>query len=147
MRALHNVTDKYTELLREKGYRITPIRKALLNILKEGQLPLSVSDIAQALKNKKVSAHKTTVYRELSCLEREGLVMPVRIGRALQYQLPSEDHRHHLVCTECHLVEDVVLPDDLKEQEKTIEKSKRFRITRHALEFFGVCRECDRAER
>lgn len=143
----YNATDKYAELLRERGYRVTPIRKALLKILEEKRLPLSVSGIAQALKSKKVSAHKTTVYRELSCLEREGLVMPVRIGRALQYQLPSEDHRHHLVCTECHLVEDVVLPDDLNEQEKTIEKSKRFRITRHALEFFGVCRECDRAER
>lgn len=137
-----SLSAKYVKRLQEKGHRVTLVRKNILEILEKEQTPVSASEVALLLLQKGEKTHQTTVYRELAFLEKEGFVEPVRIGRATRYALIQEGHRHHLVCTECELVEDVMLENDLIEQEKKIERVKRFHITRHALEFFGVCREC-----
>lgn len=128
--------------LKASGFRHTVVRTALIEILASGGKPKSVPDLTDALADRKLPVNKTTLYRELEFLKQQGIVTDVRLNeRQTRYELTG-DHHHHLVCTSCDRVEDVEVDRDLEEQERMIERATNFKITRHALEFFGVCGFC-----
>ncbi len=124
--------------------RSTPVRKALIKILSKNHQPLSAFDILARLHTQKLPVNKTTVYRQLTLLEQQGLVETVRLSdRSVRYELADEtNHHHHLVCIKCNDVKDVNFKDHLISQEKNIQKNKKFKILRHSLEFFGLCVNC-----
>ncbi len=149
--------------------RSTPVHKALLKILSKNKSPLSAFDILAKLHAQKLPANKTTVYRQLALLEKQGLAHTVRLSdRSIRYELTDKNnHHHHLVCVKCNDVKDINFKDHLVKQEKTIQKNKRslnlrqaskeeiaisslfsfskykkFKILRHSLEFFGLCFNC-----
>ncbi len=124
--------------------RSTPVHQALLKILAKNQAPLSAFEILAKLHAKKLLVNKTTVYRQLTLLEEQNLIHTVRLSdRSVRYELVNEkNHHHHLVCVKCNDVKEVSLKNHLDKQEKVIEKNKGFKITRHSLEFFGLCFNC-----
>lgn len=132
--------------LRDKGERITTVRRVILDILSHKKQPLSAKEILQQLKKKKLLVNKTTVYRQLSLLESHEIVRPIRFAdRTVRYEITSpDDHHHHLVCTYCHRTEDVSLPKDVERQTKIIQKKNKFQVLQHALEFFGICENCQK---
>ena len=128
----------------QNNSRNTPVRQALLKILSRNKSPLSAFDILAKLHQQKFTVNKTTVYRQLELLEKQALVETVRLSdRSLRYELANKaNHHHHLVCLKCNDVQDVDFKDDLKNQEKIIQKNNKFKILRHSLEFFGLCVKC-----
>lgn len=132
------------EHLVEKGERITPIRRALLYLFLEYDRPLTVPEILSALNKKDINANKTTVYRQLETLERYTLVHEILFtDNVARYELSTpDDHHHHLVCLRCKNIEDLSLPNDTARQEKAIWRKNGFKVLRHSLEFFGLCRKC-----
>jgi Fur family ferric uptake transcriptional regulator len=124
--------------------RSTPVHKALLKILSKTQPPLSAFDILAKLHTQKLLANKTTVYRQLTLLEEQGLIHTVRLSdRSVRYELVNEKkHHHHLICIKCNDVKDINLKNHLAPQEKVVQKNNRFKILRHSLEFFGLCVNC-----
>lgn len=134
---------KQAEELRSRGFRITAARKAILEILSAGRKPLSASEVHESLLKRRLKGDRVTVYRELDFLEKQGVVQAVQFqDRNRRYELASLKHHHHLICQECNSVEDVCLEEDLETQEQQIEKRTNFKITRHSLEFFGLCANC-----
>lgn len=104
--------------------------------------PVSALEIQKKLLQKKITANKTTVYRELSFLKKQNIILELQFGdRTKRYELIST-HHHHIICTNCDKVEDVELKKDLATAEKMIAKNKKFAMIRHSLEFYGVCRAC-----
>lgn len=131
------------ETLRLKGHRITATRKAILEVLADEQRPLSASEIHASLSKRGRKADKVTVYREMDFLEKEGLAVCVRLGdRNRRYELSSREHHHHLVCQKCEKVEDIQLDEDFEAQERKIVQQTHFKVLRHSLEFFGLCKTC-----
>lgn len=135
--------DQIAETLRAKGYRITGARKAILDCLLSATSPLSAADIHLMLRKRKLAADKVTVYREMEMLEKEGIVVPIQLqDRNRRYELASLDHHHHLICQNCHRIDDVELHDDFTPQERAIAQRNKFKVLRHSLEFFGLCQRC-----
>lgn len=133
----------FIKSLKEKGHKITEARIAICKTLEVGSRPLSVQDILAILSKKKIMADKTTVYREIAFLLREGLIVEIRFqDRKKRYEVAEQDHHHHVVCTSCDSVEDVEIEDDLEKQERVIARQKGFKILSHSLEFFGLCESC-----
>lgn len=129
--------------LRTRGNRITVARKNIVDILSESGEPLCASDILGALAKRGAKADKVTVYRELTFLEKEGVVVPIQLqDRNRRYELAEMEHHHHLICQKCRRVQDVFLETDLEDEEEKISKKMKFKILRHSLEFFGLCRNC-----
>jgi Fur family ferric uptake transcriptional regulator len=126
--------------------RVTPIRTALLEILSKTKKPLTTQEILTALLKKKISANKTTVYRQLESLKENHLVTEVYFNdRNTRYELEDEKtHHHHLVCLKCKKVEDVTLPEDLHHQEKLVLKKNKCKVLQNFLEFFGLCKNCQK---
>lgn len=132
-----------TEKFSSDGGRLTPIRAALLTLLEKRREPQTPQELVRALSRRGRSVNKTTVYRQLEALQKQGIIREVRFAdRSSRYELADDDHHHHLVCVVCGRIEDVELPTDLAAQEKIILKKSGFKVLEHSLEFFGRCRKC-----
>ena len=135
-----NIASKL-DLLRKDGHRITRVRQKLLEIFTQEQLPLSVKELISQLKQGRIEVNKTTVYRELEFLLKQKFVSVVDLSDgAKRFESSDSDHHHHLICDNCGSIEDMPLNDHLLERE-LIGKTK-FKVQRHALEFFGFCADC-----
>ncbi|MCH7552283.1 transcriptional repressor [Patescibacteria group bacterium] len=128
--------------LRERGNRITKVRREMVALLVKAQAPLAALDILQVLEKKKLQVNKTTVYRELDFLGENNIVQEVEFGdKKKRYEI-SDKHHHHVVCVQCKRVEDVDLEKDLDMEERKIAKQKGYKMINHSLEFFGLCAKC-----
>lgn len=132
--------------LKIRGERITAVRRALIGIFLSAKGPFSAPEIVRLFKAKRLAVNKTTVYRQLKTLHKHNLLHEVRLeGRTVRYELAEpNDHHHHLVCLRCHKIEEVSFPGDVAREERAIWKQARFKVRRHALEFFGWCQKCQR---
>lgn len=129
--------------LASQGFRITLARKAIIDLLMRKPEPLSAKEIQTEFFEEKIQIDKVTIYRELEFLEKNGVIVPVQFDdRNRRYEISTLSHHHHLICERCRRVEDVVLQNELGEEELLIEKNKHFKVTRHSLEFFGLCASC-----
>lgn len=131
------------ERLQKEKYRITPARRAVIELLTSAHSPLSAPDLAAMLKKKKVRADKTTVYREIAFLLKSGIVRELQFDeRSKRYEVISGQHTHHLICTSCSVVEAAVLNHDLDAVERRLKAQKKFKVQHHSLEFYGLCASC-----
>ena len=138
--------NELKENLKEKGYKLTPQRRAILDIIinKEGQ-HLTAEEIYDEVKKICPDIGLATVYRTVLLLEEVNVIYKLDLNDGCsRYELvhSDEEHRHHhLVCNKCKKVFEV--QDDLLEElEERIEKTYKFRILDHSVKFFGICSEC-----
>ena len=126
--------------LSANGYKITPQRRLILEMLRENR-HASAEDICAVLKQKEPNISLGTVYRNLALLMRLSIVTAVdfRDGR-LRYEL-NDSHHHHLICMRCGKL--VEFPGcDLKNILGDAAEKVNFRVIDHSLEVFGYCGEC-----
>ena len=100
--------DEILSLLRSRGGRVTPARRALVGALLDATGEhTTADDLAELVQAVHPDVHRSTIYRTLADLERLGVVDHVHLGhgRAV-YHLAGEAH-HHLVCEECGEVVEV----------------------------------------
>ena len=122
---------------------MTKARRGLIRLVEGAKRPLSVKEMERGLKEIGVEASKTTVYREISFLVKNGLVKEVNLyPEEKRYESAFLAHHHHLVCEKCGRVEGIG-GCKLAEIEQEMYRKKGFRVTRHSLEFYGLCVECN----
>lgn len=127
----------------QKPYRLTPARRALIEIFTDKPQPISVQKIGLTLHDKGVIVNKTTIYRELNFLLEKKLIQEVLINSKKSfYESAKLEHHHHFICNSCGEIDDVILDKDLSQTEKTLERKKKIKIEKHSLEFFGLCAKC-----
>jgi Fe2+ or Zn2+ uptake regulation protein len=94
-------------------------------------------------KKLKKSLDEATVYRALEALASSGIIRRVDLGHSHAHYEFEKSHHHHIVCTDCGVVEDIEVISVEKELEKMTGSSKQFKsIYSHNLEFFGSCKSC-----
>lgn len=138
------------EKLREKEFKLTPQRRATLDVLIENQSKhLSTEDVYELVKSKYPNIGLATIYRTLQLFDDFDIVKKLNFNDGCyRYEL-SEDERHqhhHLICIDCGNVYE--FDDDLLEQlEHKIEKDNDFQVTDHMVKFFGYCKNCKREDK
>ncbi len=138
-----NRAESILQELRQRGFRMTAGRQAIVRILADAKQPQSIQEIHEAIIRQKQTINLTTVYRELDNLVQQGICRSMQFGdRHARFEVSPSDHRHHLVCTECRTIEDVVMDHDLDHVEKTLKKRTKFKVLNHNLEFYGLCEKC-----
>jgi len=131
------------EYLKDKGFKATKHRYALLQIMFSNKKPLSVPEILDLFEDLKLSPNKTTIYREIEFLIQEKILVEVIIGGdKKRYELASLEHHHHLICNNCESISDIKVNTDLNTIQKQLEKDNNFKIKSHTLEFYGLCSNC-----
>ncbi len=122
--------------------RTTKVRLALIELLKDTSTPLSISEILSKLSSKALKPNKTTIYRELEFLSKQGLTSSVDFGEGKKRYEGPGDHHHHIICVNCKRVKDVKIEKDLDIFNAKIVKTAGFKPVGHSLEFFGLCENC-----
>lgn len=129
--------------LQTEGYKQTKLRSFLLTFLSHKKKPYTAQELQSFAHRKIGSIHKTSIYRELEFLVKKKILTEIFFtDGVIRYELTDLPHHHHLVCRNCHNIEDIVVADELQKLEKSIRQEKSFVIERHSLEFFGLCRIC-----
>lgn len=131
-----------TELLKSKGEKITPARKAILEVLGNSSQLLSVAEIYEELRNNKINVNYSTVYRNLDVLNKNNVVEKITFPEGTKYKLQVEgQHLHHLICKSCHQTQ--VLPYcPFQELEDIIRAKTNFLPLEHKFEIYGYCEDC-----
>ncbi len=138
--------NKFKANLKEKGYKLTPQRRAIVDMIinNEGK-HLTVEEIYELVKNDCPEIGLATVYRTVQLLEEIGVVSKLNLNDGCsRYEIihEYENHQHHhLVCTNCEKV--IEVEDDLLEVlEHKIEEKYNFKIKNHSVKFYGICSDC-----
>lgn len=140
------VTEQLRERLKQKGYKLTPQRRAVLDaVVNNVGKHLSTEEIYDLVKTECPEIGLATVYRTLLLLSDLGILSKLNLeDGCVRYELNlhEEDHQHHhLICTSCGAVIEVVM-DLLESLEDEIEKNYEFKIQDHKVKFFGLCKNC-----
>lgn len=130
--------EKITKSLKLGKLKITPIRFKLLDILEHSSTPQRVKDLV-----KNVQSDIATVYRNLKSLIDLGLVVQVFLDQKEAYfELAKKEHHHHAICENCGNMTDIKDLIHNKLDNEALKKSDFAIISRHSLEFFGLCKKC-----
>ncbi len=129
--------------LRKRGYKITPQRRTIINVIMHSREHLTPAEIYERIRQEHPGIGLVTIYRTLEILARLGLICEMHAGgncRSYLMRRPS-GHHHHLICSDCGTVIDFT-DCDLGELERRLSKETSFKINSHLLEFVGQCRKC-----
>jgi Fe2+ or Zn2+ uptake regulation protein len=129
--------------LKDKGYRITAQRQAMVEMLIEADKPLSASEIWEKLKMRYRGISLDTVYRNLHVLVDLGALIPINaMGKdSVRYELVYTSHHHHIVCVKCGKSQCIDYCP-IEPQLIIMLKNHGYELVRHNLELFGVCHQC-----
>ena len=123
--------------------RSTPARRAISDFLEKSLSPVDAEQIIEFLRSKSLKTNKATVYRNLENLYRNGFLERLEFGEGkFRYEI-KKNHHHHLICTDCGRVEEVS-GEYLLDLEDKIRRENGFLIKNHSLEFFGLCKDCQK---
>ncbi|WP_125154656.1 Fur family transcriptional regulator [Clostridium rectalis] len=140
--------ERLKNTLKEKGYKLTPQRRAIVDIIiKNEGSHLTTEELYNLVKEECPEIGLATVYRTVLLLEEMGIVTRLDLNDGCsRYELVHEDENHqhhHLICTNCGKVLEVE-GDLLEVLEHNIESKYDFKIKDHSVKFYGICSECSK---
>lgn len=128
--------------LKERGFRLTPQRMAVLRILAASEDHPSVETIHERVRADFPMVSLATVYKTVNLLKEMGEVLELAFGDDHRRYDGNRPRPHpHLICVKCHSIADVNfaglanLPDE-------IARHSGYQILNHRLDFFGICPAC-----
>jgi Fur family ferric uptake transcriptional regulator len=130
-------------LIKRSGLRNTKQRKAILDIIRISELPVTAEDVYLELKKQHIPVNLSTVYRTMETMSECMLIKKLRfLGEEKTFfEYFKAMHRHYLVCLRCKKI----LPISgcpLKSYEKTLEEKTDYSISGHRLDIYGYCPQC-----
>lgn len=136
----------------DHGYRYTQQRQKVADFLWQHRDKHITTEEAYTLLHKsEPSIGKATVHRMYHLLMELGFARRIEIGDGLfRYEIcsrNSETHtHHHLICSECGLVQDVQ-EDMLEDMEHRLGEKYGFTVADHKVQFWGLCKSCKNKEK
>jgi Fe2+ or Zn2+ uptake regulation protein len=133
--------DALTTRFREQGLRVTPQRQAIFRLLEgNGEHP-TVEALFEAARAEMPTISLKTVYQTVHDLEDLGEVHLLDVGTGSVRVDPNVEHpHHHMICTECGRVRDVVV--DVTDLRIPARARDGFAVSDVQVHFRGVCAEC-----
>ena len=135
--------NQVKSILRQRGFKITPQRLAILDTVTSSHEHLTPTAIYDRVSLEYPGIGLVTIYRTLELLTELGLICEMHLGgncRSYLMRRPAV-HHHHLICSDCRTVIDFT-DCNLDELENRLSRETDFTINGHVLEFLGQCPDC-----
>ena len=130
-----------TEILRDKGFKVTPQRLAIYKILKESYDHPSAEMVYEKLQSRYPTMSLATVYKTIEVFLEIDLVHYLNVGEdKARYDAHTHPHAH-MVCDKCSEILDIE-DSELKNLQDSIEVTSGYQINRARVYFHGVCPKC-----
>lgn len=128
-------------LLRACGFRLTPQRLAILRILNQVGRHHTPQEVYELAVKEIPGITEATVYRTLSFLTTQGLVLDAHVGNGQLVYESAEHIHHHLVCRACHAT-CMVDQADLSGVFHDLEQKTGYQIESRHVTLLGLCPDC-----
>lgn len=130
-----------TELLRSNGFKVTPQRLAVYEVLANTKEHPNAEMIFNSLQATYPTMSLATVYKTIDILNEIGLVQILNASEdSFRYDADTSEHAH-IRCIECDRVDDVFDLDTAKFN-ADIQKDTNYRLVGQQFYFYGVCPGC-----
>ena len=129
------------ERLKKAGYKLTPARRAVIEVLESNRDHLSHNEILNEGQKLYARLSRATVYRTMETLVELNLVRSIYLNDPTQRFMSAAGGHHHLICTNC----DAVLEFDhctVDQLSRDLAEKFNFQVRNHLLEFQGLCENC-----
>jgi Fe2+ or Zn2+ uptake regulation protein len=130
------------DILRKRGYRLTPQRHMILRVIQEADTHLNIEQIMERVQQANPCVNLSTVYRTLELFKHVDLVRESHLhGEQPTYEIAEGHAHHHLICRRCHTTIhlDGALLGDLNE---LLQKQHQFHNLTLELVAAGYCDDC-----
>jgi Fur family zinc uptake transcriptional regulator len=137
--------DTAEQLCQQRGKRLTPIRRKVLEILLRQKRSVKAYDLLEKIRCVQPGAAPPTVYRALDFLNEEGLVHRLDAVNAWSACLDAGGKPHDLlvICTQCGAVAELSDPG-LSHQLANKVASAGFVLASQETELRALCGKCQR---
>ena len=131
--------------LMSRGLRMTHQRRTILSVVETAPEHLDASQILRKARHVDATVDRSTVYRTLDLLKRQGLIDELDLvhinGEGHYYERKLGRDHIHMACLRCGKITEFVSEtfDSLKKQ---LERDCRFHIVVSRLEVGGYCSGC-----
>ena len=98
--ATHDYND-VLDLLRSRGLRMTPQRRAIVSEVMRVSGHISPAAIARKVESEMPGVNPSTVYRTLALLEDVGVLQHSHVETGAEYHRAEEAQHVHLTCHRC----------------------------------------------
>lgn len=139
--------DEMRYYLHQHGYKLTPQRETILNVLANEDEHLSAEDIYDRVRKDNPNIGLATVYRTLEMLSAMKIIDKVSFeDQKVRYEWRKTElthAHHHLYCKDCGTI--IEIDEDLIGLiTPIISKKYHFQIDDLPLSFYGYCEDCQK---
>ncbi|MGI5998850.1 MAG: Fur family transcriptional regulator [Lutispora sp.] len=132
-----------TKILKERGFKVTPQRLAVFNVLKNTK----EHPCAETIYNKLLPMYPTmslaTVYKSLEVFKSIGIIQELDLGEgSSRYDANTKQHPH-IHCLSCGRVEDVD-NDMIYDLLDNVKARTGYNLIKQQLYFYGYCPDCQK---
>lgn len=131
--------------LADRGIRMTAQRRAILSVIETARKHLDASQILRKARTLDTSVDRSTVYRTLDLLKRQGLIDELDLmhlkGDGHYYERKLGRDHIHMACLRCGKIAEFV-SETFESLKKQLERDCRFHIVVSRLEVGGYCSAC-----
>lgn len=131
---------EYRGLALPSHTRLTPQRRALLDLIAERDGSFTAVGLLQEARRRNPELGLATVYRTVDLLRRTGSVRSLAGDARPAYVRCDPGHHHHLICLTCGAVEETELCGAPSPAE--LRRRYGFRAEGHELDVYGTCVRC-----
>lgn len=134
------------KFLKSKGLRFTKQREIIVSEFLKASSHISAGELYQRISANHKNIGFATVYRTLKVLLEFGLAEGKSFGDGQARFEPSENtsHHDHLICEKCGEILEFY-DSNLERIQEEISKRFGFKIIRHDLQIYGLCKKCNKS--
>jgi len=129
--------EELVQKFKKYGYKMTPQRRAILEVLAGDTLHPTAEQIHEAVRERMPDISLATVYNTLHELAGMQELYKLDVGHGVRhYEISRGDHAHR-VCLICGRIEDV--SGDFEKLKSLFKCCDDFRPVRYAMTIYGYC--------
>ena len=129
------------ELLRQRGLRMTPQRRAIVSEVMRTKGHIAPAAIARTIEGEMPGVNPSTVYRTLALLEEVGVLQHSHLESGAEYHKADEAQHVHLTCHRCGR-DDALSIAEAKRLGDLIHRHHGFQPDLTHFAITGLCEDC-----
>jgi Fur family ferric uptake transcriptional regulator len=142
--ALEALRLRLREHVAKNKLKTSTRRELILDTLADVKRHVTADELLREVRERDPRIGAATVYRTLRVFQEGGIVAERRFeGGATRFELVSDEHHDHLICTACNLI--VEFEDEaIERDQRRVAAAHGFSLREHRHELYGLCPACQK---